>query len=54
MSVIAELKGKYAGEMAYQIAEVHAFRGEVDPAFECLERAYDSATAAQRRSRVTG
>ena len=26
--------------MAYQIAEVHAFRGESDLAFEWLERAY--------------
>ena len=35
------LKDKYAGETAYQIAEAHAFRGEVDLAFEWLERAYD-------------
>ena len=35
------LKSKYAGDMAYQIAEVHAFRGEADLAFEWLERAYD-------------
>ena len=27
--------------MAYQIAEAHAFRGEADPAFEWLERAYE-------------
>jgi serine/threonine-protein kinase len=27
--------------MAYQIAQVHAFRGEADLAFEWLERAYD-------------
>jgi serine/threonine-protein kinase len=26
--------------MAYQIAEVHAFRGEADLTFEWLERAY--------------
>ena len=38
---LAALKSKYAGEMAYQIAEVHAFRGEVDLAFDWLERAYD-------------
>jgi hypothetical protein len=31
----------------YQIAEVHAFRGEDDLAFECLQRAY-----AQRDSGV--
>jgi hypothetical protein len=33
------LKSKYAGELAYQIAEVHAFRGEADLAFEWLEYA---------------
>ena len=40
-AALAALKGKYAGEAAYQIAEVHAFRGEADLAFEWLERAYD-------------
>ena len=30
----------YAGGGAYQIAEVHAYRGDVDRAFEWLERAY--------------
>ena len=40
-AALAALKSKYAGDMAYQIAEVHAFRGEADLAFEWLERAYD-------------
>jgi tetratricopeptide (TPR) repeat protein len=40
-AALAALKGKYAAEAAYQIADVHAFRGEVDLAFEWLERAYD-------------
>ena len=40
-AALAALKSKYAGEVAYQIAEVHAFRGEADLAFEWLERAYD-------------
>ena len=40
-AAFAALKSKYGGEMAYQIAEVHAFRGEADLAFEWLERAYD-------------
>ena len=35
------LESKYAGDSAFQIAEAHAFRGEVDLAFEWLERAYD-------------
>jgi adenylate cyclase len=39
-AALAALKGKYAAEAAYQIAEAHAFRGEVDLAFEWLERAY--------------
>jgi hypothetical protein len=39
-TALAALKSKYAGEMAYQIAEAHAFRGEADLAFEWLERAY--------------
>ena len=35
-----ELTAKHAQEAAYQIAEVHAWRGEADKAFEWLERAY--------------
>ena len=40
-AALAAFKSKYAGEMAYQIAEVHAFRGEADLAFEWLDRAYE-------------
>ena len=40
-AALAALKDKYAEEAAFQIAEVHAFRGEADLAFEWLERAYD-------------
>ena len=40
-AALAALKSKYGGEMAFQIAEVHAFRGQADLAFEWLERAYD-------------
>ena len=39
-AALAALKGKFAEGAAYQIAEVHAFRGEADLAFEWLERAY--------------
>jgi TolB-like protein/Tfp pilus assembly protein PilF len=39
-AALTALKDKYAGDSAYQIAEVHAFRGEADLAFEWLERAY--------------
>jgi len=37
---LRELTAKYATNAAYQVAEVHAARGEADPAFEWLERAY--------------
>jgi TolB-like protein/DNA-binding winged helix-turn-helix (wHTH) protein len=37
---LAELIAEYAGSAAIQIAEVYAFRGEADQAFQWLERAY--------------
>ena len=37
---LVALKEKYAGDSAFQIAEVHAFRGETDLAFDWLDRAY--------------
>jgi tetratricopeptide (TPR) repeat protein len=39
-AALDELIAKYAHDTAYQIAEVYAWRGEVDKAFEWLERAY--------------
>jgi tetratricopeptide (TPR) repeat protein len=39
-AALAALKEKYGDVAAFQIAEVHAFRGEADLAFEWLERAY--------------
>jgi TolB-like protein/Flp pilus assembly protein TadD len=39
-AALDELTGAYSGTAAYQIAEAHAWRGEKDPAFEWLERAY--------------
>jgi len=42
---LARLKQKYAGEMAFRIAETHAWRGENDLAFEWLDRAYDQQEA---------
>jgi serine/threonine protein kinase/tetratricopeptide (TPR) repeat protein len=41
-AALAELIVKDATTAAYQIAEVYAFRGETDRAFEWLERAYAS------------
>jgi serine/threonine protein kinase/Tfp pilus assembly protein PilF len=43
---LRELTEKYAVEAAAQIAEVHAARGEIDEAFEWLERAYAQRDAA--------
>jgi hypothetical protein len=39
-SPLAELEKKYAGDNAYGIAQVHAYRGEIDRAFAWLGRAY--------------
>ena len=40
-AALATVIDKRAGSMAYQIAQIHAFRNELDAAFEWLERAYD-------------
>jgi tetratricopeptide (TPR) repeat protein len=39
-SILAELTAEHQAHFAYEIAEVHAFRGETDQAFQWLERAY--------------
>jgi len=39
-AALGELKEKYAAGSSYQIAEMHAYRGEIESAFEWLERAY--------------
>ena len=39
-AALAELLEKDKEDAAFQIAEVYAFRGEADKAFEWLERAY--------------
>ncbi len=38
---LRELAEKRGGEAAYQVADLHALRGEANLAFEWLERAYD-------------
>jgi hypothetical protein len=46
-ALLGDLKAKLAQQSAYQIAEVHGFRRELDQAFEWLERSYrqrDSGT----------
>ncbi len=53
-AALEELARKHAEEAAYQVAEVHAARGEVDAAFEWLERAYaqrDGGMAEMKISR---
>ena len=39
-AALAGLAGRFGDVLAYQVADVHAFRGETDRAFEWLERAY--------------
>ena len=39
-AALRDLIDKYAQESAYQVGEVYAYRGEVDAAFQWLERAY--------------
>jgi predicted Zn-dependent protease len=46
---LKELIAKHAGDMAYQVGDVYAWRGEKDKAFEWLERAYQ-----QRDSGLNG
>ncbi len=41
-AALQELIEKWAAEAAYQVAEVYAFRGEIDLAYEWLEQAYDN------------
>jgi len=40
-AALQELIKRYAAETGYQIAEIYAYRGEVDHAFDWLQRAYD-------------
>jgi TolB-like protein/class 3 adenylate cyclase/Flp pilus assembly protein TadD len=39
-AALSQLENSYADSAAYQIGEAHAYRGEVDAAFDWLERAY--------------
>ena len=51
-AALKEYVAKYHADWAYQIAELYSFRGEVDRAFEWLERAYaqrDPGLAAMKR-----
>jgi serine/threonine protein kinase/regulator of sirC expression with transglutaminase-like and TPR domain len=46
-AALKELIAKNAGDMAYQVADVYAWRGEKDKAFEWLERAYQQRDSGQ-------
>ena len=39
-AALTEFIEKYAGVAAYQVAEVYAYRGEKEKAFDWLDRAY--------------
>jgi predicted Zn-dependent protease len=39
-AALKELEEKYALDAAYSIAEAHAYRGQIDSAFQWLDRAY--------------
>jgi adenylate cyclase len=51
-AALQELIAKYAMDSAYQIAEVYAARGEVDLAFEWLDRAYAQRDSGLSRMKV--
>ncbi len=44
-AALNELIENWAAPGAYQVAEVYAFRGEIDHAFDWLDRAYDNRDA---------
>jgi serine/threonine protein kinase len=52
-AALAELKKDYSADAAYNIAEIHAYRGEVDAAFEWLDRAYRQRDSGMSNLRTT-
>jgi serine/threonine protein kinase len=49
---LAELERRFALGFAYNIAEMHAYRGEIDAAFTWLDRAYRQRDAAMMWLRI--
>ncbi|MDD5332781.1 MAG: winged helix-turn-helix domain-containing protein [Rhodoferax sp.] len=49
---LQKLIAKYAKDAAFQIAQAHAYRGESDPAFEWLERAYRQRDAGMASMKI--
>lgn len=40
-AALTQLTQRFSADMSYQLAEAHAWRGEIDPAFDFLDRAYE-------------
>jgi serine/threonine-protein kinase len=51
-AALKEAETKYAADLAYNIAEMHAYRGELDSAFRWLDRAYQQHDAGMIDIRV--
>jgi len=51
-TALAQLITDHQANMAYQIAEVYAYRGEPDKAFEWLDRAYEQRDAGLRSLKI--
>jgi TolB-like protein/DNA-binding winged helix-turn-helix (wHTH) protein/Flp pilus assembly protein TadD len=51
-SALTQLITDHQGNMAYQIAEIYAYRGEPDSAFEWLNRAYEQRDAGLRSLKI--
>ena len=52
-AALAELEKSYSSDAAYNIAEIHAYRGEVDAAFEWLDRAYRQRDSGMEHIKVS-
>jgi TolB-like protein/DNA-binding winged helix-turn-helix (wHTH) protein len=51
-AALSQLIADHRANMAYQIAEVYAYRGEPDKAFEWLDRAYEQRDAGLRSLKI--
>jgi tetratricopeptide (TPR) repeat protein len=51
-AALRHLEHKFAASFAYQIAQIHAYRGEIDDAFNWLERAYRQRDGGMTMLRV--
>ena len=49
---LSELITQYHQSMAYQIAEIYAYRGDSDPAFQWLNRAYEQRDSGMRSLKI--